>query len=110
MKVSVAAVTFHLFEEADPGQGEAFFHALCNAGAEPKGSAVRALHSNIRRARAERRHSIPTYVLCAVTIKAFNAWREGRDVELLFFRPGGKSPEPFPEIAPGLPVAAGDGY
>jgi hypothetical protein len=105
MRVSVAALMFYLFEQIDPGEGRTFFEALCHVEKEPEGSAVRALRSNIERARVGRGHSIPTYVLSAMTIKAFNAWREGRELTLLFFRPGGKSPEPFPEIAP--PVAVG---
>jgi hypothetical protein len=33
----------------------------------------------------------------AITIKAWNAYREGREIKFLRFRTGGANPEPFPE-------------
>lgn len=39
-----------------------------------------------------------TWLIAALMIKAWNAWREGRKVNLLAFRGGGSSPERFPLI------------
>lgn len=100
MRVSVAALFVYVFEEADPGEGGAFFDALCEPDGEQPGSAVLALRSQLERIRVERTYQVPTYVLSAITIKAFNAWREGRRVGVLAFRPGGAKPEPFPKILP----------
>ncbi len=98
MRVSVAALLIYLFEEADPGEGGAFFDAVCEPDGEESGSPVLALRSLLERIRVERTYRVSTYVLSAITIKAFNAWREGRRIELLAFKPGGAKPEPFPKI------------
>jgi len=109
LRVSVAAVLLYLFEEVDPGEGKQFFDALCNAEEEPKGSPVAALQSILARTRSERTYRLSTYMLNAMTIKAFNAWREGRKLALLSYRPGCPNPEPFPRIQPPLSVLANNG-
>jgi hypothetical protein len=98
MRVSVAALMLYLFEEVDPGEGQCFFDALGNPDDEEPGSAVIAMRSLLERAHAERNFGVSTYVLSGMTIKAFNAWREGRRIEVLTFKPGGAKPEPFPQI------------
>lgn len=98
MRVSVSALLAYLFDEVDSGEGTKFFDALCNASTEPQGSSIRALRSILERTRAERTYKLSTYVLCALTIKAFNTWREGRNVTLLLFRPSGPAREAFPKI------------
>jgi hypothetical protein len=98
MRVSVAALMLYLFEEVDPGEGQRFFDALENPSREERGSTVLALRSLLERVHTERNFGFSTYVLSALTIKAFNAWREGRRVEILAFKPGGAKPEPFPKI------------
>jgi hypothetical protein len=101
MRVSVTAVLSYLFDEADPGEGERFFEELCRPIDElPSASALRALRSILDRNRSERTYRLSTYILSGMTIKAFNAWREGRDITLLSFRPGGGAQEPFPKIYP----------
>lgn len=98
MRVSVTGILLYLFEEADPGAGQKFFDALCDPSEEPAGSPVLKLRSHLERVSAERKYRTPTLILSAMTIKAFNAWREGRQVESLSYRAGRPNPEPFPEI------------
>lgn len=98
MRVSVAGLMLYLFEEVDPGRGKRFFEALHDPSEEQRGSAVVKLRALLDRPREEPTFKISTNVLCAWTIKAFNAWREGRPVEVLAFKPGGPKPEPFPKI------------
>jgi hypothetical protein len=98
MRISVGALLLYLFEEADPGQGEAFFQVLCNPTGEGEGSPVLKLRAHLDRVSSERNYKFSTRTLSAMTIKAFNAWREGRPIEYLTYRPGGKNPEAFPEI------------
>jgi hypothetical protein len=98
LRVSVTALLVHLFEEVDEGQGARFFEALCASEGEPIGSPARALQSILDRARNERTYRASTYVLFAMVIKAFNAWREGRDIFVLAFKPWGANPEQFPKI------------
>jgi hypothetical protein len=98
LRVSATGLLVYLFEEADPAEGERFFEALCVRAGQSAGSPVRALQSILDRARNERTYKLTSYVLFAMVIKSFNAWREGRDVYVLAFRPWGLSPEPFPKI------------
>lgn len=98
LRVSIAALFLYLFEEADPGEGRRFFDALCEADTEPPGSPIRALRLFLDRAQKERHYRTSTYVLSGMVIKAFNAWREGREMSYIAFRPGGAKPEAFPEI------------
>lgn len=100
MRMTVGSVLFYLFEEVDPGTGRKFFEALCDPAGEESWSAVRRLRAHIDRVRRSRKYSFSTVVLSAVTIKAFNAWREGRPVEVLAYRADGKKKnvEPFPRI------------
>ncbi len=105
MRLSVMAVLLYLFNEADPGAGTSFFEALCFPDQTPE-SPIRALQSILERSRSDRTYRLPPYSLCAMTIKAFNAWSNGTSIAVLSFRPGGDSPEPFPEIRPAIASAA----
>jgi hypothetical protein len=109
LRVSATGLLAYLFEEVDPGEGERFFEALCIRTGKPAGSPIRALQSILERLHAERTYQLTSYVLFAMVIKAFNAWREGRDIYLLAFKPWGANPEPFPEILTREEVAAQKG-
>lgn len=98
MRVSIAGFLAYLFDEIEPGEGTRFFDVLCNAKNEPPGSPVRALRSILERQHKERAYKLSPYILSGMTIKAFNAWREGREMTLMIFRPTGSSPEAFPKI------------
>ncbi|HTA34343.1 MAG TPA: hypothetical protein VK721_13060 [Solirubrobacteraceae bacterium] len=97
MRQSVMAVLSYLFDEADPGEGTRFFEVLCISDDRPQ-SPIRALQSVLASQRADRTYRLPAYSLCAMTIKAFNAWRDDTPIALLSFKPGGKAPEPFPRF------------
>lgn len=109
LRVSITALFVYLFDEIDPPEGTRFFEALCNVEAEPQGSPVRAFHNILVRTRSERTYRISTYVLSAMVIKAFNAWREGREMTLMNFRPGGDKPEPYPKIRTRSEIEGGMG-
>jgi hypothetical protein len=98
LRVSAAALLAYLFEEADPGEGERFLEALCVRTGQSAGSPIRALQSILDRARTERTYKLTSHALFAMVIKSFNAWREGRDIYVLAFKPWGSNPEPFPKI------------
>lgn len=97
MRLSVMAVLMHLFDEANPGEGTRFFEELCRVHTDPK-SPLRALRSILERGQRDRTYRPPVYSLCAMTIKAFNAWIDGTPMTILLFRPSGETPEPFPKI------------
>lgn len=46
---------------------------------------------------ARRRQKLPQLVMHAIVIKTWNAFREGRQIQLLQYRAGGADPERFPE-------------
>jgi hypothetical protein len=98
MRVSVGAALAYLFDEVDEGEGTQFFELLRESDQQPAGSPIRALRSILDRTRIHRSYKISNYILSGMTIKTFNAWREGRDIAVLSFRPGGATSEPFPEI------------
>jgi hypothetical protein len=98
MRVSITGLLLYLFEETDPGNGQKFFDALCDPRGEEPGSPVLKLLSHLERVSSERKYRTPTMILSAMTIKAFNAWREGRTVESLSYRAGRPNPELFPKI------------
>jgi hypothetical protein len=108
MRVSITATLVYLFDEVNPGQGTLFFDALAASDNAPPRSPIRALRSILDRIQNERTYKLSNYVLCAITIKAFNAWLEGREMTLLAFRPGGDKPEPFPaiDVSPDVTPAA----
>jgi hypothetical protein len=100
LRMTVGAFLLYLFEETDQGAGVRFFEAVCHPESESEGSAAIVLRAHLDRVRAETNYQFTTVVLLAMTIKAFNAWREGRPVEVLSYRPGAVPPEEFPKIAP----------
>ena len=98
MRIATASVLSYLFETAEAGAGVRFFEEVCAAEKAPPQTPVRALQSILERDRRERTYKVTTHALCAMTIKAFNAWCEGRKVTLLSYKPKAQSPEPFPLI------------
>jgi hypothetical protein len=60
-----------------------------------EGDAILALRRFLMEAQGRRP---PPRVCAAVMVKAWNAWRKGNYVQVLSFKPGGRSPEKFPEL------------
>lgn len=86
-----------LFSARDETDAEAFWEALGEAGTmsdshDPLVALKRRLLDN-----RTSREKMPSHVVAAITIKAWNAWREGRPVHMLTWRPGGRAPESFPK-------------
>jgi hypothetical protein len=100
MSATVATVMYHLFAEVDQRDADEFFRLLCESDPRDSTDPIRRLRTILARAAADQHYRPTIYVLCAVTIKAFNAWRLGQPVQQLSFRPGGRSPEVFPQIKP----------
>lgn len=46
---------------------------------------------------SKRRNKYPTLMMFALVIKAWNAFRSGREIQTLAWKMGGSRPEPFPE-------------
>lgn len=94
---SVVAFTWWLFARLEDGESDAafFFARLADWQGLMRGDPVYALRSasaSTRTAHGERSERF----LTAITIKAWNAYRDGEKIGSLRFRAGGAAPERFP--------------
>lgn len=93
-----AALHF-LFDLVDDEDADAFFNMLGSGAGMHERHPVLVLRNQLIKMRMETGKSIPQQsYIAALMIKAWNAWREGRDISLLRYKPGGAKPEKFPEI------------
>lgn len=93
---SVVGLCWWLFEQIDAEDCEYFFARLGDGQGLVRGDAIYELRRTVEQSRSVRGERSVTY-LTAITIKAWNAYRDGNPVGLLRFRPGGANPERFPE-------------
>lgn len=92
--VSVVGAAYWAMGEIDQEDAEAFMeHLITGTGLEP-GSPILAL----RRLMVMHRHKPTPKVLAACIFKAWNAWRDGDDLNVVYWRGGGSKPEPFPVL------------
>jgi hypothetical protein len=92
----VGGLAWWLFTQIDAEDADEFFRRLSSdedhRATEPIYELRRAINNSFS-VRGER----SVRYLLAITIKAWNKYRDGEMVGLLRFRPGGAKPEPFPE-------------
>lgn len=80
----------------DSDDVEHFFMRLHDGQNLAKSDPIYELRRTVEESKSVRGQRSTTY-LTAITIKAWNAYREGRQIALLRWRRGGAKPEPFPE-------------
>lgn len=103
LTVSVLAVAWITFSAIDEADAQGFWDQLTMK--TEAGSPVRSLISQVltkRKARPGRREtgwysSFDSRHQLALIIKAWNAFREGREIQQLVFKSGGVAPEGFPK-------------
>lgn len=104
----LAGVLYHVFSTIDQDDADFFFARLSDGVDLHEGSPILALRNwlilnrldrdSVAKANRIGLRGIGAHVyMGAVTIKAWNAFREGREVKVLAFRIGGAKPENFPE-------------
>lgn len=95
---SMVALLMWIFEDIDAEDSEAFFDRLMRGANLDEGSPILALRNFLYRwaTGKDQRSALPAELAVAVSIKAWNAWRAGREVRVLSYRPGGANPESFP--------------
>lgn len=87
------------FEKVDADDAAFFFERILDGQNLAKGDPIYALRDYYQKVVDKVAvHRDPAYV-AAITVKAWNAYRVGRTVTLLRFKPGGANPEKFPEVA-----------
>lgn len=93
---SVAALCIWLFNNIDSEDCAHFFERLSSEVGHVKGDPIYELRRTLANSRDHRSERSRTWLL-AITIKAWNAYRDGEPVSLYKFRSGGSNPEKFPE-------------
>jgi hypothetical protein len=94
---SVAGLCWWLFSQLNSEDAEVFMARLRDGQNLAKGDPVYELRQAIARTRQVRGARASSIFLIALVIKAWNAYREGRPVGELRYRPGGAHPEAYPE-------------
>jgi hypothetical protein len=87
----------YLFSQIEPEDAQFFWDRVIDGAGLDKGSPILALRRFFEREARSTRDNVRADIAAAITIKAWNAYRQGRTVELLGFKVGGAKPERFPE-------------
>jgi hypothetical protein len=94
---SVASLCFMLCNRVDEGDAKEFFDRLIDGQGLIDGDPIYALRNRWAPNAAKKRDKTPDWVQGAHILKAWNYYRDGKQVELLSWRAGGAKPEPFPQ-------------
>lgn len=86
-----------LFEQIDPEDAAFFWERVIDGVGLEEGSPMLALRRYFDRESKSARANPNASIASAVTIKAWNAYREGKKIQVIGYRIGGASPERFPE-------------
>lgn len=97
LPTSVSGALYFAFSQLDPEDAEYFFTRLVSDEGHRTGDPIFALRRALLSIRAETKGTRNLTYMAAITIKAWNVYRDGGEVQLLRFRPGGANPEKFPE-------------
>lgn len=92
---SILALCHWLFVQIDVDDCNYFFARLADGVNLPDGHPIHVLRRTVFKENTDKARIADT-VMLAYVIKAWNAYREGRTIALLRYRPGGANPEPFP--------------
>jgi hypothetical protein len=93
---STAGLCHWLFNRIDPGDCAFFFARFGDGVGLMSDDPIYALRRVLENFSADRGRPDEALVT-ALVIKAWNAYRDGRSLGVLSFRPGGSRPEPYPE-------------
>jgi hypothetical protein len=96
---SIMAASYAVFKRIDPVEVDPFWAGLVSGRGLLEGDPILAFRNYMTRAdiRSGDRTMSPR-LQAALLVKAFNYWREGREVRVLSWRAGGGSKEAFPRI------------
>lgn len=93
---SLVGLGMHLFGAIDAEDAGHFFERLADGQNMARGNPIYELRKAGENSKSVRGARSQVF-LTAIFIKAWNAYREGRTVGLLTYKPGGANPERFPE-------------
>jgi hypothetical protein len=95
---SLQAALHYLFSTADPDDADEFFRLVKTGDELGPGNPIHTLRERLIRETSKPSGQLHTRVRTAFCIIAWNYWRQGRTLQKLTFRPGGASPDRFPQI------------
>ena len=93
--INVLAVEF---DKISPDDAASFWTRLKTGGEGYDGDPINLLHNRLMKNALSNSARIPTVVMAALIIKAWNAYEKGEAVRSLRYYAGGDKPEEFPEI------------
>lgn len=103
--IGVFSALHCVFFEVDPEPTEEFFARLADGVELRRRDPVLHLRNQLARPREDRSYSRSPFNIAALTVKAFNMRRAGKEIDLLTFRQG----EKFPAVAPAVTIGMADG-
>ncbi len=96
----VAALMWKVLHDIDEEDAQHFFARLLDGARMEPNDPILVLRNKLIEFGMDaqsRGHRVSAEYGLALIIKAWNAYRDGREVTRLYFKPGGANPEPFPE-------------
>lgn len=98
MRGTLAGTLHFLFAYVDDEDADVFFEKLRDGSGLTEGDPILALRKNLIQRKPVTNGGTDRVEIAALTIKAFNTWRDGNEAFKLSWRPGGARPESFPAI------------
>lgn len=93
----ISGLLYYVFSGIDAEDCQDFFDRLVNGNDLGAGHPILALRNRLMSLK-EDGHSLRNYrETTAITIKAWNAYRNGAQIKKMQYRPGGANPEAFPQ-------------
>lgn len=96
LPAAICGLAWWVFRQIDYDDAEFFFSRLGDGQSLVKGDPIYELRRTLQESKSVRGERNRTWML-AITIKSWNAYRNGDTVGLFRWRPGGAKPEAFPE-------------
>lgn len=93
----VASTLYYVFSKIDKEDAEHFFDKLWTGEGLGRGNPILVLRNQLISLKEGSKATVNMTFVTALTIKAWNKFRDGDDCSLLRFRTGGAHPEAFPE-------------
>ena len=97
MSGKTIGILYYHFSKIDPEDAQYFFDKLASGENLQRGNPILTLRELLFNIKANQRGLINQTYIAAVTIKAWNKFRDGTECKTLRFTPGGANPEKFPE-------------
>lgn len=98
MGSGIAAALHRTFADTDSARADEFFDRLIDGVQLAENSPILRLRERLLKARSVNRVRLPEAERLAISIKAWNAFRQGRPIQLLLWRNKGAAREPLPMV------------